>query len=69
MVFATVASYNIVDYINPPVTEEGHRYMPIGNIIKSIIGGFVSAVLAFFISIKVLRQRKKNKYPFDKPLR
>ncbi|MCL8536677.1 hypothetical protein M9991_07325 [Chryseobacterium gallinarum] len=69
MVFFTLASYNIADYISPPVTEDRHRYMPVGNLMKSIICGFISAVVAFLVSVKALKQRKKIKYPFDRPLR
>nr|WP_315032610.1 hypothetical protein [uncultured Chryseobacterium sp.] len=65
MGFATVATYNIADYVNPPATEDGQRYMPFGNIIESMFFGFLAFILSFYISLRAMRQRKKNKYPFN----
>lgn len=29
--------YMLFDMLYPPVTEDGHRYMPISNVIKSVV--------------------------------
>lgn len=38
----TVIFYNVIVYFYPPITEDGHKYMPISQIIKST---FISLVM------------------------
>ncbi|WP_129042232.1 hypothetical protein [Chryseobacterium sp. CH21] len=57
MLISTVITYNIIDGLDPPVTEDEHRYMPIGNIIKSLLLSFVLGAFVFIVAVKI--QRKK----------
>ncbi|RLJ23007.1 hypothetical protein CLU97_4584 [Chryseobacterium sp. 7] len=57
MSVSTVVTYNIIDSLDPPITEDGHRYMPIGNILKSLLVSFVLGAFVFIIAVKI--QRKK----------
>ncbi|AZA81943.1 hypothetical protein C1637_24770 [Chryseobacterium lactis] len=68
MAITTVISYNVADYVNPPVTENDNKYMPVGNVIESIFCGFLALIISFYISLRILRERKKNKYPFNQKL-
>ncbi len=43
--------YFLFDWFNPPITEDGHPYMPIENVMCSVIAAFVSTIL-FFIFIR-----------------
>ncbi|HAO27709.1 MAG TPA: hypothetical protein DCQ68_08645 [Chryseobacterium indologenes] len=65
MSFTTIAAYNIMDFINPPMTEDSHENMPMENVIESLFLGFLAFILSFYVSLRALRQRKKNKYPFN----
>ncbi|MCS3867721.1 uncharacterized BrkB/YihY/UPF0761 family membrane protein [Chryseobacterium ginsenosidimutans] len=56
-IFEGVILYFLFDYFNPPITEDGHKYMPIGNIFYSIIISFIASVL-FFILIRKYIKRK-----------
>lgn len=40
MILLVFIIYQIVNYITPPVTINGHRYMPTSNIMKSISYSF-----------------------------
>jgi len=42
--------------------------MPVGNVIESIFCGFLALIISFYISLRILRERKKNKYPFNQKL-
>lgn len=57
MSVSTVVTFNIVDTLDPSVTEDGHRYMPIGNILKSLLLSFVLGAFVFIVAVKI--QRKK----------
>lgn len=57
LIAAILAVYEIADYTNPPVTAEGKRYMPTENVFIALIYGFFSAILSFFISVRILRRR------------
>lgn len=43
--------YFLLDYFNPPVTKDGHPYMPIENVMCSVIVAFVFTIL-FFVFIR-----------------
>ncbi len=60
MVFSGIIIFNIIDYLNPPVTEEGHRYMPTESLAKSL---FLSAIIGavVFISILRIQRQRQNK--------
>jgi hypothetical protein len=55
-----VVVYEIADYMNPPVTEDGHRYMPTGNVFITMIYSILFAVLSFFISARILRRKNRS---------
>lgn len=52
--------YQIVNYITPPVTINGHRYMLTSNILKSISYSFSLSVMIFFITRKVIKRRRSR---------
>ncbi|CAI8937028.1 Mechanosensitive ion channel protein MscS [Chryseobacterium sp. IT-36CA2] len=60
MSVSTVVTFNIVDALDPPVTEDGHRYMPIGNILKSLLLSFVFGAFIFIISVNIQRKNRKR---------
>ncbi|SHE98285.1 hypothetical protein SAMN05443633_102455 [Chryseobacterium arachidis] len=56
-----IASYFILyllfDYFNPPITEDGHKYMPIGNVFYSGITAFTATILFFIIIRKYIKRK------------
>lgn len=60
MLISSVVTYNIIDCIDPPVTEDGHRYMPTENIAKSLFLSFILSAIVFITVIKILRRGKKK---------
>lgn len=69
MGISTVIAYYIAGDFNPSSTEDDPGYISFRRITESLFYGILSAALAFYVSVRILKQRKKNKYPFDKPLR
>ncbi|HCR75127.1 MULTISPECIES: hypothetical protein [Chryseobacterium] len=60
IVFFTVGcfiSYFVFDYFNPPVTEDGHPVMPIGNAIYSVVTSFVLTILLFILIRKYIAEK------------
>ncbi|WP_288375043.1 hypothetical protein [Chryseobacterium culicis] len=57
MSVSTVITYTIADSLHPPVTEEGQRYMPTGNIVKSLLLNFVLGAFVFILTVKILRKK------------
>ncbi|WP_326983281.1 hypothetical protein VUJ46_01665 [Chryseobacterium sp. MYb264] len=57
MILSGLAIYQFVAYINPPVTMDGHRYMPTSNILKSFVFSFIIAVIVFFAARKMIMRR------------
>ncbi|UEQ75682.1 hypothetical protein [Chryseobacterium arthrosphaerae] len=61
-VFMTVLSgtiiFNIIDYIDPPVTEEGFRYMPTENLVKSFFSGIFIGAVVFILALRIQRQKQ-----------
>lgn len=53
----TVIFYNIVVYFYPPITEDGHRYMPISQIVRSIFMSLALSVICFIFCVKKLKKR------------
>lgn len=60
MILSAVTIYNIADYIDPPVTDDGHPYMPTENIAKSLIGSLILTAIAFIVTVKIQRERQKR---------
>ena len=60
MSVSTVVTFNIIDALDPPVTEDGHRYMPIGNILKSLLLSFILGSFVFIISATIQRKKRKR---------
>lgn len=60
MILSAAAIYNIADYLDPPVTDDGHPYMPTENIAKSIIGSLIITAVTFIAAVKVQRERQKR---------
>jgi hypothetical protein len=56
MLCTTVVTYNIVDYLDPPVTSEGHHYMPAENIANSLFLSFVLGAVVFISAVRIQRQ-------------
>ncbi len=56
MLFSTVVTYNIVDCLDPPVTSDGHHYMPAENIANSLFLGFVLGAVVFIFTVRIQRQ-------------
>lgn len=56
MVLLAVLIYQIVSYVSPPVTVDGHRYMPTSNILKAVFFSFLFSVVIFFVSRKILKK-------------
>ena len=56
-IFGYVILYLLFDFLNPPITDDGHRYMPIGNVLYSGIITFFTSML-FFILIRKYLKRK-----------
>lgn len=60
MILSAVTIYNIADYIDPPVTDDGHPYMPTENIAKSFIGSLILTAIVFIAAVKIQRERQKG---------
>lgn len=58
IVICTFILYNIFAYYSPSVSLDGHRYMPLENIFKSVVFSSILSIITFFISIRI--QKKKN---------
>lgn len=60
MALSGTVIFNILDYIDPPVTKEGLRYMPTESLLKSLFSSFIIGAVTFIITIRILRL-KQNK--------
>ncbi|WP_126653398.1 hypothetical protein [Chryseobacterium aureum] len=54
---STVITYTIADGLDPSVTEDGHRYTPTGNILKSLLLSMALGAFVFILTVRI--QRKK----------
>lgn len=52
--------FNILEYIDPPITKEGHRYMPTENLAKSSFSSLIIGAITFITAIRIQRL-KQNK--------
>lgn len=57
MILLVFVIYQMVDYITPPITIDGHRYMPTSNVLKSVFYSLLLSIIIFFISRKVIKGR------------
>ena len=57
--------YNVFIYFFPPVTEDGRRYMPISQILKSVLVSFIFSIISFIFCIKKLKT-KRQQWKFSK---
>ena len=57
LIIFTLIIYQILSYLNPAVTIDGHKYMPTQNILKSIFYSIIIGIIIFFISKKLIRKR------------
>lgn len=60
MALSSVAIYNIADHIDPPVTPDGHKYMPTENIAKALFLSIIIGAITFISIARILRQRPKK---------
>ncbi len=60
MTVSTIASYNVIDYLDPPVTEDDHRYMPTENIAKSLFLGSVVGSVVFITAVRIQRRKLRK---------
>lgn len=60
MLISAVVTYNIIDCIDPPVTEDSHRNIPTENIAKSLFLSFILGATVFITAIKILRRGQKK---------
>lgn len=60
MVLSGTVIFNIIDYIDPPVTEQGFRYMPTESLVKSFFISIITGAIAFIAAMRIQRQRLKK---------
>lgn len=60
MTLSGVAIFNILECIDPPITEDGHRYMPTENMVKSFFLSIIAGAVIFIFAIRLQRQRQKR---------
>ena len=66
--------YNVFIYFFPHVTEDGRRYMPISQILKSVLVSFIFSIISFIFCIKKLKTKRQQwkfskKHKPEKPLK
>ncbi|MDR4894948.1 hypothetical protein OH816_22570 [Chryseobacterium sp. CFS7] len=59
MLFSAMVIYNIVDCLDPPVTEDDHHF-PTENIVKSMFLSFVLGAVVFISAVRLQRQTPKR---------
>lgn len=55
-----IVIFNILDYIDPPVTVEGFRYMPTESLFKSAFFSIIIGAVVFITAIRIQRQRQNK---------
>ncbi|AZA92169.1 Uncharacterised protein [Chryseobacterium nakagawai] len=60
MTLSGIVIFNILDYIDPPVTKDGLRYMPIESIVKSFFSSLIIGAITFITAIRIQRLRQKK---------
>ena len=52
--------YDVFIHFFPPVTEDGRRYMPISQILKSVLVSFIFSIISFIFCIKKLKTKRQQ---------
>lgn len=60
IVLSGTVIFNILECIDPPVTKDGHRYMPTENLAKASFSSLIIGAVTFIAAIRIQRL-KKNK--------
>ncbi len=60
MALSGIVIFNILDYIDPPVTKDGLRYMPTESIVKSFFSSLIIGAITFITAIRIQRLRQKK---------
>lgn len=55
-----IVIFNILDYTDPPVTKEGHKFMPTENLAKSSFLSLIIGAITFIAAVRIQRL-KQNK--------
>ena len=66
--------YNVFIHFFPPVTEDGRRYMPISQILKSVLVSLIFSIISFIFCTKKLKTKRQQwkflkKHKPEKPLK
>lgn len=61
MALSGVIIFNILECIDPPVTEDGHVYMPTENLVKSFFSSLIVGAFVFISALKIQRHQQKKK--------
>ncbi len=56
MALSGIVIFNILDYIDPPVTKEGFRYMPTESLFKSVFFSIIIGAVVFITAVRIQRQ-------------
>lgn len=60
MVLSGTIIFNILDCIDPPVTEEGHRFMPTENLAKASFLSLIVGAITFIAAVRIQRLRRNK---------
>ncbi len=52
--------FNILDYIDPPVTKEDHRYMPTESLAKALFLSLIIGAITFIAAVRIQRLRQNK---------
>ncbi len=55
MALSGTVIFNILDYQDPPVNEEGFKYMPTENLAKSFFFSFIIGAVTFITAARIQR--------------
>lgn len=60
IVLSGTVIFNILDYIDPPVTKEGHRFMPTENLAKASFLSLIVGAITFIAAVRIQRLRRNK---------
>ncbi|WP_139166171.1 hypothetical protein [Chryseobacterium jejuense] len=52
--------FNILDYTDPPITKDGHRYMPTESLAKASFLSLIIGAITFIAAIRIQRLRQNK---------
>lgn len=58
MTLSGIVIFNILDYLDPPVTKEGFKYMPTESLVKSLLFSFLIGAVTFITAARIQRLRQ-----------